>query len=225
MPLGFRQGHAAVRNAQLVLARERAILREMELQVVHDLSNSVGDVDRSYIVAQTNYNRRVAAAQQMAAVQAAFEADTASLLDLVESQRRLADADSRYARSMVEYTLAVKNVMFESNTLLENNGINMAEGPVAAQGVPRRREARFAAIASHTLQLHSAARAAHRSRRLSAASISASRGHRRQRQRPARAACGVRTGRSRTAAECLAVWGSAAAQQFAVAWSGHAGCQ
>jgi outer membrane protein TolC len=129
MPLGFRQGHAAVRNAQLVLARERAILREMELQVVHDLSNSVGDVDRSYIVAQTNYNRRVAAAQQMAAVEAAFEADTASLLDLVESQRRLADADSRYARSMVEYTLSVKNVMFESNTLLENNGINMAEGP------------------------------------------------------------------------------------------------
>ena len=56
------------------------------------LSNSVGDVDRSYIVAQTNYNRRVAAAQQMSAVQASFEADTASLLDLVESQRRLADA-------------------------------------------------------------------------------------------------------------------------------------
>ena len=90
---------------------------------------SIGDVDRAYTVAQTNYNRRVAAEQQMAAVQAAFEADTASLLDLVESQRRLADADSRYARSMVEYTLAVKNVMFESNTLLENNGINMAEGP------------------------------------------------------------------------------------------------
>src|SRR5260221_8011231 len=30
---------------------------------------------------------------------------------------------------MVEYTLAVKHVMFESNTVLENNGINMAEGP------------------------------------------------------------------------------------------------
>ena len=129
MPIGFRQGHAAVRNSQLILARERAILREMELQVIHDLSNAVGDVDRSYIVAQTNYNRRIAAEQQMAAVQAAFEAETASLLDLVESQRRLADSDSRYARSMVEYTLAVKNVMFESNTLLENNGINMAEGP------------------------------------------------------------------------------------------------
>ena len=129
MPIGFRQGHAAVRNAQLLLARERAVLREQELQVVHDLSNVIGDVDRTYTVAQTNYNRRVAAEQQMAAVQAAFEADTASLLDLVESQRRLADADSRYARSMVEYTLAVKNVMFESNTLLENNGINMAEGP------------------------------------------------------------------------------------------------
>lgn len=129
MPLGYRQGHAAVRNAQLNLARERAILREQELQVVYDLSNAVGDVDRSYTVAQTNFNRRVAATQQLQAIQAAFDADTATLLDLVEAQRRLADADSRYARSMCEYTLAVKNVMFENGTLLANNGINLAEGP------------------------------------------------------------------------------------------------
>ncbi|HEY2837857.1 MAG TPA: hypothetical protein VGJ26_01825, partial [Pirellulales bacterium] len=98
---------------------------------IHDLSNSVGDVDRTFIVAQTNYNRRLAANQQLNSIKTAFEAETetVSLLDLVEAQRRLADADSRYARSMVEYTLAVKNVMFESGTLLENNGINMAEGP------------------------------------------------------------------------------------------------
>jgi len=131
MPIGFRQGYAAVRNAQLMLARERAVLREQELQVIHDLSNSVGDVDRTFIVAQTNYNRRLAANEQLNSIKVAFDAETetVSLLDLVEAQRRLADADSRYARSMVEYQLAVKNVMFESGTLLENNGINLAEGP------------------------------------------------------------------------------------------------
>lgn len=131
MPIGFRQGYAAVRNATLVLARERAVLREQELQVIHDLSNSVGDVDRTFVVAQTNYNRRLAANEQLNSIKAAFDAETetVSLLDLVEAQRRLADADSRYARSMVEYTLAIKNVMFESGTLLENNGINLTEGP------------------------------------------------------------------------------------------------
>jgi len=137
MPIGFRQGYAAVRNAALLLARERAVLREQELQVVHDLSNSVGDVDRTFIVAQTNYNRRLAANEQLNSIKSAFDAETetVSLLDLVEAQRRLADADSRYARSMVEYTLAVKNVMFESGTLLENNGINLQEGPNPAKAL------------------------------------------------------------------------------------------
>ena len=66
----------------------------------------------------------------MAAVQAAFESDT-RVRSWILSNRSAAWPTPTAAtlRSMVEYTLAVKNVMFESNTLLENNGINLAEGP------------------------------------------------------------------------------------------------
>ena len=38
MPVGFRKANAAVRNAQLVLARDHAILEEQENEVTHDLS-------------------------------------------------------------------------------------------------------------------------------------------------------------------------------------------
>ncbi|MBL9082124.1 MAG: TolC family protein [Planctomycetales bacterium] len=131
MPLGFRRGHAAVKSAQWQLARERSLLHEMERQVVHDLSTAVAEAERSLIVVQTAANRRGAAGQQVNATQAAFDADQATLDYLLEAQRGAADADIRFHRARVEHALALKNVQFEAGTLLQYNGVDMAEGPWA----------------------------------------------------------------------------------------------
>ncbi|QDT87956.1 Outer membrane efflux protein [Gimesia chilikensis] len=128
VPLGRRQAHAAMRNAELQLARSRAILHEQERTVVQSLSNAIADVDRAYSVMQTTFNRRHAARQEVAAVQAAYESDNATLDLLLEAQRRQAEADSSYYRSLVEYALAVKNVQFEKGSLLSYNNIFLAEG-------------------------------------------------------------------------------------------------
>ena len=87
LPIGFRQGHVTVRNAQLQLARQRALLKEQEHQVMYDLSNSIADMERAFKVSQTAYNRRVAARQQLAAVQAAYDADKAPLDQVLNAQR------------------------------------------------------------------------------------------------------------------------------------------
>ena len=52
--------------------------------------------------AQTNFNRRQAAWQQVEAIQAAYEAKTVTLDQLLESERRLADAKMKYAREVCE---------------------------------------------------------------------------------------------------------------------------
>ncbi|MCE9605251.1 MAG: TolC family protein [Planctomycetia bacterium] len=129
VPLGFRKGHAAVRNAEWNLTRERSLLHELERQVVHDLGTSVAEAERAFLVVQTTYNRRLATFQQASAAQAAFEADQATLDFLLESQRLLADADVRHQRAQVEYAIALKNVQFEKGSLLEYNGVHMAESP------------------------------------------------------------------------------------------------
>jgi outer membrane protein TolC len=128
-PIGFRRAYAAVRQSELQLARERAVLHEQERSVVHDLSNAVAEVDRAYAVVETNLNRRLAAAEQLAAVEAAFEAENATLDLLLEAQRRVAEADVAYYRALVEYTLAAKNVQLEKGTLLDYNDIFLQEGP------------------------------------------------------------------------------------------------
>ncbi|QGJ72422.1 Cell division protein FtsK [Planctomycetales bacterium 10988] len=129
VPIGFRQGWAAVRYAQLQLSRERAVLQDQELQISHDLSSAITELDRTYTLTQTNLDRRIAAQQQLTSVEAAYEAETATLDLLLDAQRRLADADVAYFRSLVEFTLALKNVHLEKGTLLNYNGICLTEGP------------------------------------------------------------------------------------------------
>lgn len=127
-PIGARQAYAAVRQAELRLARERALLREQERSIVFDLSNAVGDSKRAFKLLETNLNRRIAAAEQVAAFQAAFEIQNATLDLVLDAQRRLAEAEVAYFRSRVEYQLSVKNVQFERGTLLDYNEIHLNEG-------------------------------------------------------------------------------------------------
>lgn len=130
-PIGFRKAYAAIRHSEMQLARERALLHEQERSVVYDLSNACSEVDRAYALVETNLNRRMAAAEQVAAIEATFESetDTATVYLLLEGQRRLAEAETSYFRSLVEYQLAIKNVQLEKGTLLDYNEVYLNEGP------------------------------------------------------------------------------------------------
>ena len=144
VPIGFRRAHSAARHAEMQLCRARAILREQERQVLHDVSGAVAEMQRAYVVSQTSFNRFDAAQQQLAAVKAAFEAEKAPLDLLLDAQRRLADAQSRYFRTLAEHAIAVKNVHFAKGTLLDYDGVFLSEGgwPVAARRDAARRESR-----------------------------------------------------------------------------------
>jgi outer membrane protein TolC len=138
LPIGFRRAHAAVRNAEIALARQHAILDAQEQEVVHDLSAAYAEVQRAYAISQTNFNRRLAAMQQLDALENKFrdadEGESLRLLDLLlNAQRRLADAESDYFRSLIEYTLAVKNVHLQKGSLLDYSEVYLAEGPWPAK--------------------------------------------------------------------------------------------
>lgn len=129
VPIGFRRELAGVRNAQLNLARERAILQEQELEITHQLTNAFRQLDDFYVIAQTNFNRRIAAENEVTAVRAAYETGAATLDLLLDAQRRLAEAEDAYYRSLIEYNQAIMNVHYRKGSLLEYNGVCLAEGP------------------------------------------------------------------------------------------------
>ncbi len=133
VPIGFRLAMAGVRNAELVLAQSRALLQDQELELVHVLTNAIRDLDRNYQVSQTTFNRRVAAAKQVEAVKAGYDAGTVTLDMLLDAQRRLADAEIAYYRALVDYNVAILQIHFRKNSLLEYNGVYLAEGPWPAK--------------------------------------------------------------------------------------------
>jgi outer membrane protein TolC len=70
----------------------------------------------------------MAAGKQVEAVKAAYETGTAPLDMLLDAQRRLADAEIAYFRALVDYNVAILQVHYRKNSLLEYDGILLTEG-------------------------------------------------------------------------------------------------
>lgn len=126
LPVGFRQGHLAVRHAKLKIARERSVLREQERQIIHDLTAMVAECDRAFSQMETNLNRYLAASDALAALEASEAAGMPTNFDqLLDAQRRVSESSSRYYSSLIEYTIATKNVHLEKGTLLSSSDVLM----------------------------------------------------------------------------------------------------
>ena len=128
MPLGFRQGNAAVRNAEFRLSQARTVLREGERTVISELSEAVAEVDRSYALLQTDIYRTKAAKDQLAALEAVYQAKQEGFFEVLDAQRRLSEAISHYYQSRVQYALAIRNVHYEKGSLLDYCEVGLSEG-------------------------------------------------------------------------------------------------
>ncbi len=129
MPLGFRRAMSGVRHHQLLLARERAVLEDLELEVSHQLTDAIRDIDFNFQNAQTTFNRRVASQDEVDAVKTVYESGRVPIDLLLDAQRRRAEAESAYYRSLVDYNRAIMRVHYRKGSLLEYNGVYLAEGP------------------------------------------------------------------------------------------------
>ena len=125
MPIGFRQEFAGVKNAELKLMREKSILMEQEKQVAHDLGSSVRDNRQAFRASQLAHNRMVAAQDAYNARKAAFEADGVTLDLLLESVRRMAEAQNEFDRAQVDLQLSNELIARQSGRLLRNHTIDI----------------------------------------------------------------------------------------------------
>lgn len=141
MPIGFRQAHAAVLQAELKLSRERAVMHEQERQIIHDLGNAIADVTRSLEIAKTANDRLSAASEYLEGLTKRirdfdFGNRANQLEQWVDAQRRFADAKGQYYLALCDHQIAVKNVNYEKGTLLEYDNIMTVDG-VAAKEEPK----------------------------------------------------------------------------------------
>jgi outer membrane protein TolC len=131
MPIGFRRELAAVRHQELRLARDKALLEDMELDVSHGLAKSIRNLDANFTLAQTQANRWAAAADEVSSrsdlqnVQNLQE----ELNLLLQAQRRRAQDQSSYWQAVCEYNKAIADVHLRKGSILEYCGVGFEEGP------------------------------------------------------------------------------------------------
>lgn len=137
VPVGLRSAKSQVRWYELRIAKARATLATMEHEISHELGAAFQEVERFHKVAQTNLNRRAAAEERLQALQTRYELGLAggegggqtTYLDLLlRSQIGLAQAEITYWQAIISYNQAIADVHLREGTLLERNGISLAEG-------------------------------------------------------------------------------------------------
>jgi len=120
-PLGERTLRAGERNAQMLLAREQAMLEEIELSVVSELTGAIRNLDMASQRAQTYANRRKAT-ERVAEV-LADRSDSAASDALADAQSRRAAATIDYWKSLANFANALSDVHLKKGTLLSYRNI------------------------------------------------------------------------------------------------------
>ena len=126
-PLGNRQGHLAIRNAELNLIREKAILKEQQRQLLHDLGAAYTEVDRSLANIRSVYNSRLAIQEELEPKEIRVEEGADQVFFLLDVQQRAAQTESQLLRSIINYNQALLNYSFTSGSLLSRYNIVLEE--------------------------------------------------------------------------------------------------
>lgn len=136
--IGRRRGHLAVRNAELNLVREKAILDEQKRQLVHDLNAAFTEVDRSIANIRTNFNFHIAVQEELSPRKKRVDAGQgpgSELFILLDTQQRAATAESNIHRSIATYNQALLTYDYTCGQLLRRYNIRLTEGPWASEAV------------------------------------------------------------------------------------------
>lgn len=135
VPIGFRQANAGVRNSELELMRERAVLAETRQQILHELGTSMRQSSQGWKSTELNRKRMEAANDAWQSRLAAYEAGRIPVDRLLQAVQRLADATSQFERSQANFQVANAAIKRDSGSLLQEYGIAL-ESTGAGLGSP-----------------------------------------------------------------------------------------
>ncbi|MBT5019494.1 MAG: TolC family protein [Planctomicrobium sp.] len=135
IPLGYRQGHAAVSNAEFALSHARAIFEEQQREVVNNLAGSIADAARAYQAIENNLNQYLAAKDYLDALEARARNLNDPVDLILDAQTRLVESEVRLFRARAEYAIALKNIQFEKGSLLNYANMHLVDTTTSAEKI------------------------------------------------------------------------------------------
>ena len=149
VPLGFRQARLQVRNLEYRLTKAKRVLAAQELDVSHQLGDAFQQVALRHQTATSFFNQIGAARERVRLFEVQRDLGVATTDLLLRAQTDLAAAEGNYFTEITAYNQAIALLHLTKGTLLDRNGIQLAEGrwtPIAYRDALRRAWARSHAI-------------------------------------------------------------------------------
>lgn len=128
MPVGYRQGWAAVRHAKLQHSRSLAVLKNQSERVLSDLSDSIAELDRAITAIEINHRRLASANAYLESIELAWENDgNVSIETRLDAINQVATAQTLFHRSIIDQSIAIRDVHVSKGSLLQVHGVHLAE--------------------------------------------------------------------------------------------------
>jgi outer membrane protein TolC len=134
VPLGLRQGRAAVRQQELVILRDRTNLDQGLHAVVHDLALTLRDLDSFYEQYLAFKETRAAALDNLKVQLEEFRVRRVIYLNVLQALTDWGNAVSSEARALISYNVALATLERKTGTILETHGLVFYEERFRAAG-------------------------------------------------------------------------------------------
>ena len=128
IPIGYRSQRSQVRNLELQLAKDTAVLAAQERNISHEIATAIQEVTAAFATAQSHHKRLLAATARVEKLNYKKQVGTGTLDLVLRAQASVAAAESAYYQQVVNYNKALVNLNLATGSLLEYNGIYLAEG-------------------------------------------------------------------------------------------------
>jgi outer membrane protein TolC len=123
VPLGLRKERAALRSAELFIARDQANLEQGLHSVVHQLAASMRNLAQAYEQYRILNEARIAAKTNLDQQNARFRAGLTIYLNVLLALTDWGNAVSAEAQALSQYNTELANLERQTGTILETHGI------------------------------------------------------------------------------------------------------
>ena len=127
VPLGLRQGRAALRRQELVIARDRANLQQGLHSALHVLAANTRNLDQFYEQYLAFQQTRTAARTNLNVQRALQRTGRTIFLNVLQAITSWGNAVSSEAQALAQYNTELANLERQTGTILETHGVYFFE--------------------------------------------------------------------------------------------------
>jgi outer membrane protein TolC len=134
VPLSLRRSRAQVRNHELLIMKDRALIQQNLHQIEHLLATSLRTIDQSFLQYEAFRDARLAAVENRKVQQTRLSNGQRDFLDFLQAVTDLGNVIASEAQALSSYNTGLADLERQTGTILETHGIRFVEEQFASIG-------------------------------------------------------------------------------------------